>query len=442
MLPLLITFVVAQGPGPTPASEVLAALADCSRLDPATAKQTRYLTMLPWTTAERLRFSKALSVRINEMSREGELKAARQVSPTLLALECSDYDWPLTVYGALHEDETYMHVKVRVGKETQTAHAPWMPKEIALLSKLTESIVPILRADYFLWATSQPKTYYAFLGAAKISDLEKAVGLDRKLIEAKRKDIAAVVAESSVTIHPRAIFRLQSSMGGWWESRDNKIPTGTGNPTRHLDKDYSFVAREFFITAPNGLFWKALASDKDDLIGEAPPDIASDSTSRTPDHRVVCPRCDICHGGQLRVPVDYIRGNLGGAFGFGIGVPVDKDKAKRLRSLYFGPFFEELAADNARLAAKLKIFGTTPAEYSKAYGEALAKYEGSLTQTDAAIEFGLTKEEMAKRIKAYIAVAGLSDLGIAAYISDGPIRREHHREMFPVIAKILFVSGP
>lgn len=436
---LVIMALAAIAHGQTPQAEVIAAYQDCSKLDQATARQTRYLTMYNWALKERTAFLKLMSMQANNLSREGEIVIPRQVSPTLLALCCDDYGWPLTTYGGLHETEPYFHVKLRIGKEETTAHAPWLPtKEIAELAKMTGSIVPILRADWWIHATSQPKTYYSFLGIEKLSDLEKSVGLDRKLIESKRKDLAAVVDKSSVTINARAIFRLQGSMGAWYESRDNRDPKGNGNPLRHLDKDYTFAAREIYARLPNGLWAKALATDKDDLIGEAPPDVASDSTSRTSDHRVVCPRCDICHGGQLRIPNDYFRANLGGGFGIVLGVPVDREKAKRLRSLYFGPIYEEIAADNLATAAVMKRLDTTPVEYSKAYADAFYGYEDLVSADTAAREFGVTKEAMIAALKEYAERVGVSDLGLTPYLAGKPIVRSHHEEMYAVVAGVLY----
>jgi len=439
---VIILAIAAIASGQTPSAEVEAAWQDCRKLDPATARQTRYLTMYNWTPQERADFfANLVAVHVNHLSREGELVVPRPVSPTLLAICCDDYGWELTTYGALHEAEPYFHVKIRLGKEVQTAHAPWLPtKEIGELSKMTGSIVPILRMDWFISATSQPKTYYNFLGIKKLSDLEKMVGLDRNLIEKSRKDLAAVVDESIVTKHSRLLLRFQSSMGPWFESHDNRDPKGTGDPIRHLDKDYTFVAREVFGMLPNGLFAKALASNKDDLIDAAPPDIAGDSTSRTPDKQVVCPRCDICHGGQLRVPIDYFRTNLTGGAGIGLGVTLDRDKAKRIRSLYFGPFLEELNADNLKLAAAMKRLGTTPIEYSKAYGDAFYGYELPLSSEAAAREFGLSREKMVAALKEYVANAGVSDLGIGPYIAGKSIVRSRHEEMYPLIAGILYNS--
>lgn len=309
---------------------------------------------------------------------------------------------------------------------------------------MTGSIVPILRADWFVVNTTEPNTYYSFIigSGRKLSDLEKAAGLDRKLIEEKRKDLAAVVAKSTVTVHSRAIFRLAGPFGAWYESRDSRSPTGKGNPLRSLDKDYEPDAFEFYVSAPNGLWWKALANSKGELLNEAPPDIASDSTSRTPDRRVLVSRCDRCHQGNLREPDDYFRKNLTGAFGVGIGVPVDREKAKRLRGLYFGPIQEEIVADNAKVTAIMKRLGTTPAEYAKTFGDVLGDYEDSLTQETVAREFGMTKEAFVKRLKDYVGRVGLSDLGLSPFISGDGITRALMEEMYPVLGGIFYADGP
>lgn len=441
---VLAAFVVAQPPDASPAGEVVAALADCLRLDEATAKQTRYLTMFNVPAKERPAFVQVLAVHLNGLSREAELKAPRLVTPTLLALCCDDYGWELTTYGSLHEKEPYFHVRIRIDKEEGTAHAPWLPtKEIAILSKMTNSLVPILRADWFLYTTSQPRVYYSFLGIKKLSDLEKLVGIDRETSVRVRKELAAIVADSAVTINPRTIIRLQGSAGSWWETRDNSAVGGDRNPLRVLDADYKFAAREIYATLSNGMFAMALASDKDDLIEFAPPDVANDSKSPTPDKRIRPPLCVNCHTGTLQPIDDYARRVFGGKNGIAIGVPADRTKAKRLSQLYLGPLFEELDEDKARYAKRLKAFvGSTPAEFANTFTAAYYAYESVVSIETVAAEFGISKETFVARLQAYIRIKGVSDLGLAPFVTNDSVRRSHVEEMWPVLAGIVYRIVP
>ncbi len=426
--------------GQSPQSEVLAAHADCAKLPADVAKQTRYLTAFNIPAKDRAAFWRMFSVQINSMSREAELVAPRAVSPTLVAICVDDYGWERTTYGALHQKEPYFHVQLRTGKEETTALAPWLPsKEVADLAKMTGSVIPIARADWFLHETSQAATYYSFLGIKKLSDLETLVGLDRKLMERHRKDLAAIVAESTVTINPRAIFRYSTQMGSYWETRDNSNPTGKANPLRNLDKDHTFAAREIYASLPNGLFATVLADNKDGLINEAPPDVASDRGSPTPDARIRPPLCAACHAGTLQPINDYARRTFGRGADFALGIPYDRDKAKRLRSLYLGPLQDELTADKDRYAARLKSFGITPAEYGKAFSAAFYGYEASLSAADVAREFGVTPAAVSASLKTYLA-ANTTDIGLAPYIAGEPVRRSHHEEMMPLLGQI--IGGP
>lgn len=416
-------------------------------MDEATAKQTRYLTLFNIPAKERPAFIRALAVHINGLSREAELKAPRLVTPTLLALCCDDYGWELTTYGALHETEPYFHVRLRLsgGKEAETvAHAPWLPtSEIIALSKLTGSLVPLLRADWFLWQTCQPKTYYSFLGIKKLSDLEKLVGIDRETSVRVKKEVAAIVADSMVTINPRSMVRLQGSSGPWWETMDNAKVGENRNPLRNLDKDYKFAAREIYAGMPNGLFAMALASDKDDLVEFAPPDVANDSKSPTPDKRIRPPLCINCHAGSLQSIDDYARKMFGGANGITLGVPADRAKAKRLSQLYMGPLQRELEDDKARYTRTLKEFvGITPAAFATAFTAGYYGYESSVSIEVVAGEFGLTKEVFANRLKAYIHVKGVSDLGLAPFVAGEPVRRSHLEEMYALLAGAIFGANP
>jgi hypothetical protein len=444
---MLVLLLPSTSVAQTPQAEVIAAYNDSLKLPPDVARQTRYQTLYNIPAKDRAVFLKVHAIVVNGLSREAELIAPRLVTPTLVALCCDDYGWELTTYGALHAKEPYFHVKLRQGKEETTALAPWLPtKEIAHLAKVTSSIVPIVRADWFLHEVCQAETYYSFLGLKKLSDLEALVGLDRKLMEKHRKDLAAIVDESTVAINSRLIYRYSTQMGYYWETHDNALATGKANPTRNLDKDHTFAAREIYATLPNGLDAVALADNKDGLINEAPPDVASDRGSPTPDSRIRPPLCAACHAGTLQPINDYARRTFGRGADFALGIPYDRDRAKRLRSLYLGPLQEELAGDKAKYASTLKRFvALTPAEYGKGFSAAFYGYEASLSADDYAREFGLTKQILVAQLKAYLVrptvakehVVNVTDIGLAPYIAGSPVRRSHHEEMMPLLGQIL-----
>jgi hypothetical protein len=144
-----------------------------------------------------------------------------------------------------------------VGKE-QIAIAPWLAETeaqkeaITYLSTYTKSVVPVVRADWFLEQTAAVR-YYEFNGIKNQADFEKLVRFDKKLaFELERKK---VVSWSGVAKgHVRRIERTQTTLGALWRTFDSEKPTGRKNALVFLDdEEFEFEATEQIGTRPNGL---------------------------------------------------------------------------------------------------------------------------------------------------------------------------------------------
>lgn len=446
---LFLSIAIAQAPvqAPTPAGEVLAALADARRLPPEQAIQTRYLSLYAIPAERRDEFRKVLAFHVNGLSREAELVAPRRVTATLYAVECDSYGWERTTYGALHSSDPWFHAKATDGKSEVVIHAPRLPaKETLELSTLTGSVVPILRADWFVAKTGEQRGYYDFLGLKSQTDAEKLAGLDRAAATRIRKELAAIVTESTVTLNNRQIFRFGAAGGAWWETRDVEASTGAKNAVRNLDADYKPDAHEIYFALPNGLFGFALTDAAGKLIDTAPDKIASDGASTSTDRRVrVGISCIRCHVEGLRSIDDWSRRVFRVGNETALGSP-DRDKARRLKQLYLGPLQRAIADDRARYAESLKeLTGWTPEQAAKAYASAWAAYESSpMMPVDVAREVGCSEAELTAALKSQLKATGYLDLALAGLLSDPPlpIRREHLEEFVPVLMPLVQKGKP
>ncbi|HYE78131.1 MAG TPA: hypothetical protein VEI97_09100, partial [bacterium] len=104
-------------------------------------------------------------------------------------------------------------------------HAPWLgkPEVIAELATLLDSEVPIVRADWFLYRTSQQvgrggAGYYDFLGLSSRKDAEELAGLDVKTAQRVRREMAALVDDSGVALNNRQVVWYATVAGSWWET--------------------------------------------------------------------------------------------------------------------------------------------------------------------------------------------------------------------------------
>lgn len=450
----------------SPSSAVSAALRDCAAR-PIDAPHTRYLSLYNVPVAGRAELVKVMAFHANMLSREFEIVRPRRVNATLLAVDLRWYGWSPDVWEKLRDADPYFHVetlsevyegkgyyarpgdtsswvwtKKELKKVRRFDHAPWLEaNEIGLLAKLTHSDVPVVRADWFLYQTAIQKDraagYYEWLGIKDRKTFEELVGLDRKLAQRVRREVAAIVADSGVTLQNRQIFRFGIVTGGYWESRDVADGTGDGNALRNLDGAFVREAEEIFATLPNGLFAYALFNADGVRQDTAPDTIASDSSSTSNDARVhVGLSCVRCHVEGLRPINDWARKTFAKT---ALASP-DYETARRLNQLYLSPLDDWLDRDVSQYAAALKACnGMTPAENAKAFGAAWEAYADDLvTPGIAAAELGVGEVEFVEAVRA---MPPLSDPVLASFAADPPvpIRREAWEEVFG--AAMLLAGG-
>lgn len=460
--------MVAQSPFDV---DLQSAVNDAKRLPQEQAFQTRYFSIYSVPKEDQPSQLKALTFWLNSLSREADLIKPRRVSDTVYAIEMDLIGWQAETWEKLLDAEPYWHAKVKVqqgadyqfwwrggdygtgqklerGRYSQKANkeqvvtvsAPWVDPSLSLeLSTATNSAVPLVRADWWINQvgdqTKQIVPYYEWLGIKSLKDAQTLAGFDLKLAQNARKEVAAIVAESGVGLNNRQIFRFGTVAGAWWETRDPVQSTDTKNAIRLLDGDFKFDAMEIYFTLPNGLWGFVLADDKGNLQNSAPDTIAADKNTTNNDHRVRNGiSCVRCHTEGLRPIDDWSRKVFRG--GVGLGSP-DREKAKRLRQLYLGPLFKELARDRERYNESLAaLLGLKSDEVSKLVADSWKRYESSSMLPDQlAAEIGCTEKELTDSVSSYLKSTGQIDLLLSSIVADPPvpIRREHFEEILPIL---------
>lgn len=450
----------ADGPLLTAADAVRAALGDVRRLAPADAIQVRYLSAHHLSAADLAEAYSVLSYHVNSLSREGIIVLPRRVTPWLWAIDCRDYGWDRERFAKLvlgaGAVEPYFHVRLEGSGGAKTpAAALWLPpKEIAELTLLTSSVVPIVRADWFLNRTGIVEgradySYYDFLELKSRADAEKLAGLDRKDAEKIYREQAEIIVDSGVALQSRQLFRYSTIAGSWWESRDTKneeAGAAQRNAVRLLLDDFKHDAEEIVFTLPNRLPAYYLSDAKGNQIKSAPPDIASDSLSTSNDKRVHAGMsCVRCHQSAGLKPFDgYARQLYGRENGVALGA-VDPNQFRRLRSVYLGPIEGAFKRDVGDFGEAITAASGMKAEaLARAYGGAWSAYaERRLDVTTAAREVGLTPDVFRQRLATAAKRAGLFDPILATFIGEKPqgVRREHFEEVLPLLMKELGYPG-
>lgn len=462
MTPAAICVVVgvAAWPAPDnapigPADAVRAAAADLRRVaaaDPARARETRYLTAAHVPLGERADLYAVVSYHVNGLSREATIVRPRRVNDWLWAVDLRDYGWKRERFGALVGErialEPYYHA---IEATTRAAvNAPWLTPaaaDITYLNTATGSVVPIVRADWFLSRTFIQEGrgefgYYDFLELRSRADAEKLAGLDRKKAEDLYREQAAVIQDSGVAVAgSRQLFRFSTIAGNWWETRDvlaDKSLRDRRNPVRNLLGDYQHDAEEIVFTLPNRLpgFYLSDAAGKG--VASAPPDIASDHRSASNDKRVHAGMsCVRCHTRGGLIPFDDL---FRGRFDTTLRAADDKLE-RRLRSVYLGPIrraFDRDADDYASAIAD--ACGLTPAGLSAAVGRQWSRYaDEPVTVERAAAETGFEPAEFLTRVRAFAARQRIADPVLLLFVGPDPraMRREQFEELFPLLMSAL-----
>lgn len=320
-------------------------------------------------------------------------------------------------------------------------------EEYATLVLLTGSEIPIVRADWFIYQTAIQEGrgtagYYDFLSLGKKeADFQELIAADVKAAQRVKREMAASVGRSGVTLNNRGIEWFATITGDYYRSQDFKTSTFKQNALRLLDGDTDPPkgdASEQYGSLPNGLFAFWLQNANGERQNAAPDFIAGDTHTISSDKRVhIGKSCISCHQEGIRPIRDWVRNVYSGPVQL---ASTDYAKLKRLRQLYLSDLEGRVKQSNAVYAGVLKkVNGLTPEANAKAYNRVWDEYfEKDLGPKEAAFELGVSVETLTKALKAY-GTKKLADPVLLGLLADQPaaIRREHWEESIQLAQEIV-----
>lgn len=450
LVALLTAILVAAPVLGSPAEAVAAALADCRKLPADLRVRVRYLSLYNLPGEDRTEALQVLDFHVNSLSREAELTRPARVGPDLVRVTLDDYAWDPFVYGRLGKVDPYFHVQLDIGGIRKAAAAPWLDaKAIGELIVLTQSQTPILRLDWFVVQTAtqdgRKAGYYDFLGLGKKeADFQDLVGADPEKARQRKREVAAVVARSGVTLNNRSMVRMDAVGGPYWFTQDYAASADKKNTLRLLDGDAQPDASEQYGTLPNGLFAFWLQDGKGNRQNTAPDTIASDGEASGTDRRVhVGLSCIRCHAPGIQPINDWARRAYRPPLAL---QSIDYEKYRRLRQLYLSDLQRLIKRDQTEYAeVLLRVNGLTPAANAQAYGRFWDRYvEQDRSPADCARELGVTEEALIGALKGYAKQTGALDPLLAGLVQTPalPIRSEHWEEIFGTAALIVKGAQP
>jgi hypothetical protein len=200
--------------------------------------------------------------------------------------------------------------------------------------------LPMVRADWFVAAASQPKLYHTLLRLPNNAyDLEKLLKVDVNANFLRDQIARAGFSTSGVSSQNRLVERHDAAYGAYWKSYDFKSDEGKrnlfrnplgpafrGNP--YLEVAFEHDGGELIFNLPNGLQGYMLTNNKGERIDEGPIEIVADSLRTSGTAKVVNGvSCFACHAqGMQREFKDTMRDNSSVE-----GKP--RDKVRRLHPL-------------------------------------------------------------------------------------------------------------
>lgn len=249
-----------------------------------------------------------VSKALNSLSTEAQISVPAALGPdrVLLRLDLRAYGWDKDKWDLLAAAYPYdiePTVLTRVEKETR---------------QMTGTVVPIIRADWFVFAATQPPFYEKLLtapgypGGLPNSDarLEQQLGIHTLENIRNGRVQRAAFTDSGVSESNRMIERHGLARGGYyWKSYDFANERGSGdlvrNPLGPLGAGFRAAFQhdggEIIWSLPNGLQGYLLSNAKGNVVARAPTGIVKDPLG--PQGAVINGiSCMHCHSAGMRQP--------------------------------------------------------------------------------------------------------------------------------------------
>jgi formylglycine-generating enzyme required for sulfatase activity len=248
-----------------------------------------------------LSYRVGLSKLVNSLSWGRDMKVPVPIDPakTIFRIDLRDHGWKTTIWDRVAADYTY-----GVTYQTRIAKA---------CSEMSQTPLPHVRADWFVFAASRPPLYHEVLDLPKTDrSPEKILRVD-VAGDMRDEDVArAAFNGSGVSRTNRLIERHRSPYGSYWKSYDFagnverknlfQYPLGPGTGEHHFQHD----GGEIIFSLPNGLQGYFLVAGAGRRLDKAPVNVVSDPSQR--DRSVVNGvSCMKCHNRGMIPKADQVR---------------------------------------------------------------------------------------------------------------------------------------
>lgn len=418
-------------------------------------------------------FFPALRLHVNLISREAQLAYPKQVIPGLWRVDLRDYQWNAKVFEKLADIDPYFHRKqdqavietVEVDVDQQygytDAYGKWHDTEIrrekqkkqikrvvsknllyvpngatqlAGLALLTQSKVPIVRADWFLVQSARQISlnnkqtgagYYDFLELRNRDDYFKLIGENENEAVRLQSEVRAVVSESGISAQNRQIVQTGVIQGKHWTTLDVFDQSGAGVAINHLRRgEFNHDAEEHYAPLANGLPVTFLCDAKGVRQDSAPDKLGGNKAplNTSADLRIhVNLSCMQCHGAAVLMGVqDDVRPVYTGKLKT---LSKDKNVDLELRRQYGQNLNNKLDKDrNDYQEVFSRTTGKSVKDTINLYSEAFTGYAYKRVDLKtAATEFGVSEQGLLKGLKDAAQRLGAGDFRTDPFLKEPPI---------------------
>ncbi len=333
---------------------------------------------------ELLSYRVGLSKLLNSLSWNRKITKPVPIDPaqTIFRIDLRDFDWDEREWDAILHANPY-------GVAYKEAAA-------TKVSAYTQTNLPFVRADWFVFAASRPPLYHDLLRLpTNVGELEKKLEIDvLKNIKSERVWRAGFNG-SKVSQNNRLIERHQSPHGAYWKSYDFSANVGRKDLFKHplgpgADKQFfQHDGGEIIFNLPNGLQAYLLVNAEGKRIDKGPLEIVSDKEQR--DRAVVNGiSCMHCHVEGMISKDDQVRPRV-----VANRKAFEEYEYELLLALYpeKGEFDKKMDEDKKRFHDAVERTGSRVSQSEPVFILA-RRFENPVNLNLAAAEIGLTAEEL------------------------------------------------
>ncbi|KUF09330.1 DUF4384 domain-containing protein [Pseudoponticoccus marisrubri] len=404
----------------------------------------RYLSMRPmWNdgdvSEENYQAYLAATVKLlNALSWNPEIYTFEKIDEhgTLFRIFLPDLHW---------EKETWHLLEARYPYAMQSKTDPYLSQ----IQHLTDTKVPVIRADWFTATASVSPLYYDMLGLPEtVAGLENMLGIDMKKNILNEQVIRAGFQDSGVSTHNRLIERHPMGTGFFWTSYDFAGSKGRQSFFEYpLGPDFVYGPElafehdggESIFTLPNGFHAYYLNTADGERLDVGPTQIVRDTDYPDGTGEVVNGiSCISCHSKGIRFNDDTVRevalNNLA----------LPAHARQTIDAIYPGQdaVNEVFQEDMDAFLETLTLSGIDPdtkaAGLEPVRGLFVYHVDYFLDFAQAANELGLTEEDLTSRM----GFAGTDMAGLLNRLHVSPIARDEWNAAYPVLLERLTDYAP